>query len=174
MNCHRTPFSRGQTSQVPVADLPANQAQGGVADSGSHTANLAISTFVYGELQPAIRYRFTGPHRWVARPQIRGLDGVYLGWPTGAVLESDSLAQFLQFLLPGRTFHLHQIGLGQMKARLADACLQGTVIGEQQQPFRIPVQPPGRVHTGYWHELAQRSAPLVVAELGEDLKRFVK
>jgi len=80
----------------------------------------------------------------------------------------------LQFLPPGLAFHLNQIGFGKLEPRVADTCLQGAVIGQQQQAFRIPVQSTGRVYARHWHALAQGSPALVVAELGEDLKRFVK
>ena len=69
-----------------------------MANGGGHAANLAISTFVYGEFEPAIRYRFARTHRGVARPQIRGVDKVCQGWTGGTVLERDALAQFLQLL----------------------------------------------------------------------------
>jgi hypothetical protein len=84
------------------------------------------------------------------------------------------LAQFLHFLLTRLAFHLDQIGFGKFVPWIADACLQGAVIGQQQQAFRIPVQSTGRVYAGHRHALVQCSPALVVAELGEDLKRFVK
>lgn len=137
-----------------------------MTDGGGHSPHLPISTFVYGEFQPAIRYCFSGPDRGVTRPQVRGVDARRFGGSAVAILQGDALAQFLQFLLPGRAFHLNQVGLGQMETRVTDTRLQGTVISEQQQSFRIPVQPPGRVNAGHRDELSQGATTAVVTELG--------
>ena len=101
-----------------------------MADGCGHASDLAISTFVYGELEPAIRYRFACAHGGMSWPQIRGVDKLDLGRTGGAILESDALAQFLQITGLRLAFHLNQIGFGQVKARLADTCLQGAVIGK--------------------------------------------
>ncbi|MGK0392215.1 MAG: hypothetical protein ACJA0B_000358 [Alcanivorax borkumensis] len=71
----------------------------------------------------------------------------------------------MQFLWPGLALHLNQIGFGKLEPWITDACLKRTVIGQQQQAFRIPVQSAGRIHSRYADKLAQRSAALIVAEL---------
>jgi len=63
-------------------------------------------------------------------------------------------------------FHLHQVGFGQMETRAADARLKASVICQQQQALRIPVQPACRIDTRNRNELAQRSTTLIILKLG--------
>jgi hypothetical protein len=58
MNLGSPPLAWLKPIQRPVTDLPAHQPQGRAANGGGHAPYLSVSTFVYGESQPAIRYRF--------------------------------------------------------------------------------------------------------------------
>ena len=59
-------------------------------------------------------------------------------------------------------------------ARVADLCLQGSIVGQQEQTFGVPVQTPGRVKALVGHEVGQRAASLAVRELGQDIIGFVE
>src|SRR5690606_40371601 len=45
-----------------------------------------------------------------------------------------------------QTLHLHEVLLLLLETRMGDTVLQPAVVGEQQQPLAVVVQPPGRIH----------------------------
>jgi hypothetical protein len=55
--------------------------------------------------------------------------------------------------------------------------LEAAVVGQQQQPLAVPIEPPRRIYAGYLDELRQRRARrrrLRVGELAEDVVGFVE
>ena len=67
-------------------------------------------------------------------------------------------------------FDLDEIGLGQLEPRIGDARLQPAVVGQQQQPFAVAVQPAGGIDAGHIDEVRQRRARglrCLVGELAE-------
>jgi hypothetical protein len=58
-------------------------------------------------------------------------------------------------------------------ARVADPVLQGTIIGEQNQAFAVPVQAPGGIDARGGDEIGQGGALIRVRELTEDVERFI-
>ncbi|MNR33703.1 hypothetical protein D3C85_1513960 [compost metagenome] len=71
-------------------------------------------------------------------------------------------------------FHLHPVGLGQLVLGVGDACLQLPIVGQQQQAFAVTVQPARRINSWHVDEVLQGRAPRLVAELGQDVERFVE
>ena len=66
------------------------------------------------------------------------------------------------------------VNLSHLKPRIRNRLLQPAIIDQQQKPFRVFVQTPGRVDSfhGYVGGKAIRTAR--VAELREDIERLVK
>jgi hypothetical protein len=55
-------------------------------------------------------------------------------------------SQRLQPRVVRLAFHLHPVGLGFLVARIGEPVRQPAVVGQQQQAFRIEIQPPRRIH----------------------------
>jgi len=77
-------------------------------------------------------------------------------------------------LLAWLALNLHPVGLWQLVFRVSNACLQTTVIGQQQQPFAVAIQTTGRIHPGDVDKVTQGCAPISVGELGQHIKGFVQ
>ena len=63
------------------------------------------------------------------------------GGPRHSVLEPHPAPQRRETGFPGFTLDLHQIGLGQLEARIRDPGLQSPVVAQQQQALAVAVEP---------------------------------
>ena len=170
------PRAGRQTRHGPVADAPPDQPQRGVVDRGGHAADLAVAAFADRYLQPAIGDARADPDRRHARPEVGGGDPLDVG-AGRAILQQDAAPQPIERVLAGIALDLHEIGLGQLELRVRDPRLEATVVGQQQQPFAIAVEPPRRIDARHIDELRQRRArarTVHVGELAEDVVRFVE
>jgi hypothetical protein len=59
-----------------------------------------------------------------------------------------------------------------LKPGIGQAMLESAIIGQQEQPFAVVVEPANRIHTFYLNEVLER-APFA-GELAYDAIRFVK
>src|SRR5690606_41754947 len=73
-----------------------------------------------------------------------------------------------------QTLHLHEVLLLLLETRMGDTVLQPAVVGEQQQPLAVVVQPPGRIHVGYVDAVLQRELVALRAELGQHPEGFIE
>jgi len=148
-----------------------------VADRGGHPADLAVAAFADRDPQPAIGDARADADRGHARPEIGCGDPFDLGGAGGAVLQHDAVAQGIERGLARLALDVHEIGLGQLELRIRDPRLEATVVGQQQQPLAVPIEPPRRIDAGHLDELRQRRARrrrLLVGELAEDVIGFVE
>jgi hypothetical protein len=148
-----------------------------VADRRGHAADLAVAAFADRDAQPAIGDARADADRRDARPEIGRGDPFDVGGAGGAVLQHDALPQPVERGLVGLALDLHEIGLGQLELRIRDPRLEATVVGQQQQPFAVPIQPPRRIDPAHVDELRQRRARrggARVGELAEDVVGFVE
>ena len=51
---------------------------------------------------------------------------------------------------------------------------QGTVVGEQEQPLAISIEPANRINAGNWHIVFERRPAFGVGELAENIERLEK
>lgn len=148
-----------------------------MADRGGHPADLAVAAFADRDAQPAIGDARAHADRGDARPEVECVDPFDLGGAGGAVLQHDAVAQGVERGLARLAFDLHEIGLGQLELGIRDPRLEATVVGQQQQPLAVPIEPPRRIDAGHVDELRQRRARrrrLLVGELAEDVIGFVE
>jgi len=148
-----------------------------VADRGGHPADLAVAAFADRDPQPAIGDARAHADRRHARPEVGRVDPFDLGGAGGAVLQYDAVAQGIERGLARLALDLNEIGLGQLELRIRDPRLEATVVGQQQQPLAVPIQPPRRIDARHRDELRQRCARggrLLVGELAEDVIGFVE
>lgn len=129
---------------------------------------------MYRQRDPARGNAGTVAHGRVPLPQPRRLHPDGAGGQGEAVVKRHAVAQRLQCRLRDFALHLHPVGLGQLPARVADACLQRAVVGEQQQAFGIVVEASGRVNAGQVDEIGQHRATVLVAELAEHQEGLVE
>ena len=71
---------------------------------------------------------------------------------------------------PGNPLDLGEIGLGVLVARVGQAMGERPVVGQQEQPLAVAVEPADRVDPGDRHEVLERRPPALVGELGEDVE----
>jgi hypothetical protein len=119
-----------------------------------------------------------------ALPHLEHQPGVALGGfeslgpksPCWSILEPYSLAEPLQRLLRGRPLHLHEIGAPNLEAGMQQSVCSRAVIGEQQRPFGIPIQPPYREdpHRNLPEKLRHRGASFGIGERGHNPGRLVQ
>ncbi len=94
-------------------------------------------------------------HRGIARPQHRFGNDAHLRRSGVPVIEVHAVPQPVKRFLSGRAFHLHPIGLGQFVFRIGDTGLQNTIVGQQQQPLAIVVEPASGAHIGQHKEIGE-------------------
>ncbi len=162
------PLAGLQAGQTKRADGDAHQAQGRMAGGRGHVADLPLLALVQHDPQP--RGRDGGPvaDGDAARRQIR-FHGQQLDPGRGQqlTLHGHARPQRGQGFGRGDVFHLDEIDLGQLVARVGQPVGQVAVVGEQQQPLAVVIQPAGRVDAGHGHVVGQGGPAFGVGEGGE-------
>jgi len=87
-------------------------------------------------------------------------------------LDGYAFGKLPQCLLIGDPFDLHPIRTWMLKPGIGQAMLEPAIIGQQEQPFTVVVEPANRIHTFYLNEVLER-APFA-GELAYDPIGFVK
>jgi D-arginine dehydrogenase len=152
------PFARRQPVERPVSDLPAHEAQGRVADGGGHPADLPVAPLAQGQADPAIGHALAKAHRRVARPERGRIDPFGPRGQGHPVVEAHPARKRIERGCVGLALDLHEVGLGGLEARVGDAGLKPPVVGQQEQPLAVAVEPPGRIDAGPVHIVGQRRA----------------
>lgn len=145
-----------------------------MAHGGRHAADLPVAAFRQAEFDPGGGDLGPVTNRRIARPDGGCRDDVGLGGRGFAIFQDDSLAQLFQSLRVWFPLHLGPIGLEQLVAGVTDTVLQGAIVGEQNQPFAVPIQSACGVYAFFGHEIGQRATVFGVGKLAEHIERFVK
>ncbi len=134
---------------------------------GGHPPHLAVAPLDNLDLQPAggdlpaLAYgRIAWPHRGFLHDARPGGQG-------HAVVELYPGAQGGQFLLARHAFHLYPVGLGGLLPRLGEARLQLAVVGEQQEPLAVAIEPACGIDAGLGDVILEGLAARLVGELTE-------
>ena len=120
----------------------AHKPQCRMADRGRHAAHLAVFAFGKRDLKPGGRNIFTKADRRCARWKF----WLFLQEPRPAGLgppipENDPLGQEGYGLRVGKPLHLRPISPRAPEARFAETTLETPIIGENQQPLAVPIEP---------------------------------
>jgi hypothetical protein len=99
-----------------------------MSDRLEHPADLTVTALLHHQNQPA-RSRFT---------LLAQLNAFRLG---DAILQPHSVHQAAEGFLRGGPFHIHPVLLCRFVARMEQAVCGLAIVGEQQQPRAVPVQP---------------------------------
>lgn len=123
-----------------------------------HPAYLPVSPFPDRQLEPAVGHALAESYRRIAGPKGGSGNALDLGRPGQAVFQMDALPQRHETRLFGIAFDLHEIGLQHLELGISDPRLQSAVVGEQEQPLAIEIEPPRRINAWQVDEIRQRSA----------------
>jgi len=141
--------------QLPQCD--ADQTQCRQAYRCRHPPHLPVSAFCQRQFDPCRRDQLSETDRRIPRWQLR----LALQDPCGrrqcpAVLDHHTLPQLSNLILDRRPLNLGPIGTGMGESRIGQPVLQISVGGQQQQPFTVQIQPPGRVDIRHRNVVLQR------------------
>src|SRR5690606_40487232 len=103
-----------------------------MADRGGHASHLAVAALAQGQLDPAGGNALAPSDRWVAGPERGRRNKPRPCRPGRAIAQDNAAPQPLQRCLVGLAFDLHPVDLLQLMARMGNALLQATVIGQHQ------------------------------------------
>jgi len=136
---------------------------------------LPVPSFCNTDFYPRVRHAFAITNRGISLPQPGGLsdDSGEAGRRT-SILEFDPGFYFIQLRCCDHTLNLRPIGLYKSVARLTNLRLELAVVGQQEEPFAIVIEPAGRVDILVRDELGQGASTIVVAELTEYLVRLIE
>ena len=87
-----------------------------------------------------------------------------------SISEDNTTTQRFQGCRTGNSLHLHEISPGVLESRVGQAMGQGTVVGEQKQPFAITIEPANRVNPGKNQMILERRPSIGVGELAKDIE----
>ncbi len=134
---------------------------------GSHPPHLPVAPLHYLDLQPASGDLLALANGRIARPHRRFIHDTRPGGQGHAVVELHAGAQGGQFLFARDPFHLHPVGLGGLLPRLGEARLHLAIVGEQQQPLAVAIEPPCGIDAGLFDVILEGLAARLVGELAE-------
>jgi len=118
-----------------------------MADGGSHPTHLAVFALYELKADPAIGDGFSSANGWVARRKRRlRVQQPSAAWEGSATLQDDPALQAVEVGPSWNTLDLCPVGPWVTVARVEQAIVPLRLVAEQEQPFRIGIEPPDRVH----------------------------
>ena len=114
--------------ELELADGDSEEAEGWVADSGGHLADLAVAAFAQGEFDPAGRDVLTEADRWIARGKVR-VDVFGFGGKSCFSFDEDTAAQFLQRFFGHLPFDLRPVSAGMGVFGIEELGVQSGSVG---------------------------------------------
>lgn len=141
-----------------------------MADGRGHVADLPLLARVQHDPQP--RRGDGGPVADGDAPRGQGGFGrqeLDLGRGQQRPFDDHARPQRGQRLGRGHVLHLHQVGLGQLVPGVGEPVDQVAVVGEQQQPLAVVIQPAGRVDPWHGDVVGQGGTAFGVGEGGKDV-----
>ena len=127
-----------------MADGHAEEAEGWVADSGGHFADLAVAAFVQGEFDPTGRDVFTVADRGISRRKV-GMNAFRLGGESFAAFYDNAGAELLQGGFGDFAFDLGPVGAGVGVFRIEEFGVQSGFVGKKKESFAVAVEAAERV-----------------------------
>lgn len=143
---HFAPVAGSHAVEAPGTDGDTDQTQCRQPDGCGHAPHLTVAPLVEHDFQPVGRYLCAIAHRRGARRDLRGRTQMaHADRVCCTIIEHDALAQARQRVFVDHALDLNPVGFRQFVTRMRHACLPGTVIGQQQQAFRVEIQAPSRI-----------------------------
>jgi len=145
-----------------------------MAHRGSHASYLAVAPLAQRDLDPAVGDRFARADRRIPRPEGRRLDPPRPGRASAPVAQRQAVAQLLQGLVIRHALKLRPVGFPGGAARIAEARLQGAVVGQQEQALAVVVQAASRIDPRHRDEVGEGLLPLGRTELADHAEGLVE
>ena len=151
------PFSRGEVSEEKVAGPHAEEAEGGVADSGGHAADLAVLPLDEFEGEPGIGDVFADPDRRIARGERwRGIEEAGAARPGAVVVDGDMTAGEKRERRGGRdTFHLRPVFPAMGVHRIEQASVETGFVAEEEEALGVGIEAAERVDVAGQTEIGE-------------------
>jgi hypothetical protein len=156
-------------------DAHAHESQRRQSHGRRHAAHLAIASLADFQFEPIGGQLRPIPYRRIARPQRRLRDKApRTGRAGNAVVEQHTVLEFADRVGGHEAVHLRPIHFFHRVARIRDARLQSTVIGQQQEPLAVVIESPGRMKIGRAQVIRERGAILLGRETRQNAVRLVE
>ena len=134
-----------------------------MADGVTHLSDFVVASLAQGDFDPGLA--------------LAAADGAEIGRSAqAAVSQTHAVFQFGQHARPTRAGQLGMVGPGDLIARMQQAGGQLAVIGQQQQPGRVIVEPTDRKDAlaDLAEQLTDRWSPFRVGQGADHTGRFVE
>lgn len=170
------PFAGRQAAQFEFSDSHADEAQCWVADGGGHASHLAVLAFDQLKAEPTRRHRAAAADAWNTgrnkrlRVQHPGAAGKRF-----AALDEHAALEPAQGLGSRNPFNLRPVLAFVCPPGQEQLRVQFRFVAQQEQAFRIGVEPADGIHILGKPEVGQRTIGRAIGrELREDGVRFVE
>ena len=138
-------------------------------------AHLAVFAFDEREAYPTRRDIGAITDRRDAFPKVfRSLNDFRLARLGSVAFDGYTSFQLVYSLLRDLPIHLGEIGARMLESRVEQPFDEPSVVGEEQSPLAVVVEPTGGIHVGRKAELIECPMPAFRGELAEHAKRFVE
>lgn len=141
---------------------------------GAHASYLAIAALADRQFDPAGGDILALADGGLSIPNTGVINFTRTGGKRGAIFQRNAFCQALKCQFCCLTLNLCEVGFFQLEAGVTDFCLEGTVIGKQQQAFGVPVQAASGVDVGNVQVVSESGVAIGSGELAEHAKGFVK
>ena len=147
-----------------------------MADLGRHAADLAIAAFFEGQFNPGIRDVSAVANGRIARPWLwAGIEDASLGRASAVTGEQDSGREPFHGIGGWGAFNLSPVGTRVSELWIGEPVLESTIVGEQDEPFAVVIEPPGGIDIGDIYEIGECARCLRGAgELAHDVVGLVE
>jgi len=171
-----SPIPRLQFVQAQFPDLDPNEAQRRMSDRCCHAPNLPVFTFDQLHADPAIGYRFADADRRDPWRNFRlRIENPCAAGERLSAMDHDAPGQLLHRISGWNSLDLRPVNSLMRAARMEQFLIQSGFVAEQEQSFRIGVEPSERIHPLGKVESGQRAvARPVVSELRNHSEWFVE
>jgi len=167
--------ARRQAVEGKGTDPHPRQAQGRQTHGRRHAPHLAVPSFADLQFEPIGGQLRPIAYRRIARPQRRFRDKAPRTRRAGnAVVEQHAVLEFADRVGGHEAVHLRPIHFFHRVARIRDARLQSTVIGQQQEPLAVVVEAAGGMKVGCPQMIGEGGSIVLRREARQDAVGFVE
>ena len=165
---------RCQISERPAPDSGPHQPQGWQPNRRRHPSHLTVAPLADRQPQPAGRNAPPFANRWSARPKLRWLDQLNPCRPRHPIPQRYSAPQPRQGCFPGLSLNLDKIGLFKLVARICNLVLQRPIIGQDDQPLTVIIEPTRGIYSRPIDIIPERRPSIFIRKLTQNLERFIE
>jgi hypothetical protein len=138
-------FPGRERAELARSDGHAHESQRRKPDRCGHAPHLAIATLAEVELDPARCDRSAMADRWLARPEARLVRQESHTRGAGRTIgKTHPPLERGERRCADLALDLHQIAFLDAVRRIREAGLQPAVVGEEEQPLAVEIEPPDR------------------------------